>query len=271
MFTPHYPQRIICLTEEGTEVLYAIGQESRLVGISGFTYRPPQARKEKPKVSTFLDAKFDEIIALKPDIVIGYSDMQAEIAAELIRRGIEVYIFNHHTVQGILDFILKFSSLLGNKKEGQILLDKYQRNLEDAYRIGQQLPFSPIVFFEEWDEPIMSGSTWVMELIEICGGKISLPELKPHFHAKNRIATSENYIQSNPDLILGSWCGKMFKPEKVKQREGFDQITAVKHNQIFEIKSELILQPGPAALTDGLQKLQQCIEQSVLFYEHCKL
>ena len=266
MFTPKYAQRIICLTEEGAELLYAINQQHRLVGISGFTYRPPQARKEKPKVSTFLDAKFDEIAALEPDLVIGYSDMQADLAAELIRKGIEVYIFNHHSVQGILDFILKFTTLIGNKKEGQALLDHYQDNLENAYLLGKQLPFSPLVFFEEWDEPIMSGSTWVMELIEICGGKLAIPELKPHFHAKNRITTLENYVESNPDLILGSWCGKMFKPEKVKQREGFDQITAIKHHQVFEIKSELILQPGPAALTDGLAHLKQYVYQAAIYY-----
>ena len=146
MFTPKYPQRIICLTEEGTELIYAMNQQHRLVGISGFTYRPPQARKEKPKVSTFLDAKYDDIVALKPDLVIGYSDMQADIAAELIRRGIEVYLFNHHTVQGILDFILKFSSLIGNSKEGQILLNQYQKNLERAFEMGKALPYSPIVF-----------------------------------------------------------------------------------------------------------------------------
>ena len=266
MFTPKYPQRIICLTEEGTELIYAINQQERLVGISGFTYRPPQARKEKPKVSTFLDAKYDDIVALKPDLVIGYSDMQADVAAELIRRGIEVYLFNHHTVQGILDFILKFSSLIGNSKEGQILLNQYQKNLERAFEMGKALPYSPIVFFEEWDEPIMSGSTWVMELIEICGGTLAIPELKHHFHAKNRIATTEEYISSNPDLIIGSWCGKMFKPEKVKQREGFDQIRAVQHQQIIEIKSELILQPGPAALTDGLKVMEQAIWKAANYY-----
>lgn len=266
MFTAKYPQRIICLTEEGTELLYAINQQHRLVGISGFTYRPPQARKEKPKISTFLDAKYDDIIALKPDLVVGYSDLQADVAAELIRRGIEVYLFNHHTVQGILDFVLKFSSLIGNSRDGQRLIQTYQENLEHAYQMGKNLLFSPVVFFEEWDDPIMSGSTWVMELIEICGGTLAIPELKPHFHAKNRIATTEQYIQSNPDLILGSWCGKMFKPEKVIEREGFDQITAVQHQQIIEIKSELILQPGPAALTDGLAHLQKFIHDASEYY-----
>ena len=266
MFTPKYPQRIICLTEEGTELLYNIHQQHRLVGISGFTYRPPQARKEKPKISTFLDAKFDEIIALKPDLVVGYSDLQADLAAELIRRGIEVYIFNHHTIAGILEFILKFTSLIGNQKEGLQLLEMFQKRLENVYNKGKNLNYQPTVVFEEWDDPIMCGSTWVMELIELCGGKLALPELKSYFHAKNRIVSTENYIRSNPDLILGSWCGKMFKPEKVKLREGFGRINAVYHEQIFEIKSEIILQPGPAALTDGLTKLEQIIHDCSDYY-----
>ena len=266
MFVPKYPQRIICLTEEGTEILYAIGQQDRLVGISGFTYRPPQARKEKPKVSTFLEAKFDEIIALRPDLVIGYSDLQADLAAELIRRGIDVYIFNHHTVQGIMDFILKFTSLIGYQKEGLALIESYQRNLESAFQLGKKLNFHPKILFEEWYEPIMTGSTWVMELIEICGGQICFPELKNHFHAKNRIVVEEQVVKENPEVIIGSWCGKMFKPEIVKQRIGFDKILAVQHNQLFEIKSEYILQPGPAALTDGLNQLKTIIQESAQFY-----
>lgn len=266
MYIPKYPQRIVCLTEEGTEILYAINQDHRLVGISGFTYRPPQARKEKPKISTFLDAKFDDIVALQPDLVIGYSDLQADLAAELIKRGIDVYIFNHHTVEGILDFILKFTSLIGNQKEGLFLIEEYNRNLDAAFTAGKQLDFSPLIHFEEWNEPIMSGSTWVMELIETCGGRICFPELKDFFHAKNRIVTEQQVIESNPDLIIGSWCGKMFKPETVKERSGFDAINAIKNNQLFEIKSEFILQPGPAALTDGLKQLQYIIKESAQFY-----
>ena len=266
MYLPKYPQRIICLTEEGTEILYAIGEQDRLIGISGFTYRPPQARKEKPKVSTFLDAKFDEIIALKPDLVIGYSDLQADLAAELIRRGIDVYIFNHHTVEGILNMILKFTSLLGNYDKGLKLIDSYQANLEKAQNIGLKLDFKPKVHFEEWYEPIMTGSTWVMELIDICGGEICFPELKNAFHAKNRIVLENQVVDKNPDLIIGSWCGKMFKPEIVKAREGFDNINAIKTNQIFEIKSEYILQPGPAALTDGLAQLQEIIKNCSEIY-----
>ena len=266
MYFPKFPQRIICLTEEGTEILYTIGQQDRLVGISGFTYRPPEARKEKPKVSTFLDAKFDEIIVLKPDLVIGYSDLQADLAAELIRRGIEVYIFNHHTVQGIFDFILKFTSLIGNQKEGNQLIDFYKMKLDLALAESKYLPYNPIILFEEWYDPIMTGSTWVMELIEICGGQICFPELKNHFHAKNRIVLEEQVVQENPEVIIGSWCGKCFKPEMVINRKGFDQIKAVQNNQLFEIKSEFILQPGPAALTDGLNQLKEIIHQTANFY-----
>jgi len=266
MYTPKYPQRIICLTEEGTEILYAIAQQDRLVGISGFTYRPPQARKEKPKISTFLDAKFDDIIALKPDLVIGYSDLQADLAAELIRRGIDIYIFNHHTIEGILDMILKFTSLIGNKSDGLKLIETYNRNLDLAHQKSLELTLNPLVFFEEWYEPVMSGSTWVMELIEVCGGKIAFPELKNHFHAKNRIVTENQIIEANPEVIIGSWCGKMFKPEIVKARNGFANLKAVKNNQLYEIKSEFILQPGPAALTDGLRQLQNIIYQSSTYY-----
>ncbi|MBS7332117.1 MAG: ABC transporter substrate-binding protein [Weeksellaceae bacterium] len=266
MYKAKYPQRIICLTEEGTEILYSIGEQNRLVGISGFTYRPPQARKEKPKVSTFLDAKFDEIIALKPDLVIGYSDLQADLAAELIRRGIDVYIFNHHTVEGILDMILKFTSLIGCKQKGLKLIDQYNRNLDSANEIGANLDFKPKVHFEEWYEPIMSGSTWVMELIEICGGDLCFPELKKEFHAKNRIVLEDQVLHANPDLIIGSWCGKMFKPEIVKTRVGFSEINAIKNNQLFEIKSEFILQPGAAALSDGLLQLQKIISECSKFY-----
>ena len=266
MFLPKFPQRIVCLTEEGTEILYAIGQEDRLVGISGFTYRPPQARKEKPKISTFLDAKFDEIIELKPDLVIGYSDLQADLAAELIRRGIDVYIFNHHSVQGILDFILKFTSLIGNQNDGLKLIENYKRYLDSAFQLNKELNYHPKILFEEWYEPIMTGSTWIMELIEICGGKICFPELKNHFHAKNRIVIEEQVVNENPEVIIGSWCGKGFKPEMVKNRPGFDQIKAVQNNLLFEIKSEYILQPGPASLTDGLNQLKHIIQHTANFY-----
>lgn len=259
----YYPQRIICLTEEGTELLYLIGEQDRLVGISGFTYRPPEARKEKPKVSTFLDAKFDEIIALKPDLVVGYSDLQADIAAELIRRGINVFIFNHHTVDGILNMIIQFTSLISCQEKGMELVQLYEDKIEKVKIEASKISHQPTVFFEEWDEPIIAGSTWVNELIEIAGGKLAFPELKNKNLAKERILLNEHVIDRNPDVIIGSWCGKMFKPEKVKQRVGFENITAIQNNHLFEIKSELILQPGPAALTDGLDEIVKIIQHVI--------
>lgn len=259
MFINRYPQRIVCLTEEGTEILYTINEQHRLVGISGFTYRPPQARKEKPKVSTFLDAKFEEIIELKPDLVIGYSDLQAGIAAELIRRGINVLIFNHRTVEEILNMILQFTSLIGCQDKGIKLVESYEKRIETIKKQASLLPYQPTVFFEEWDEPIISGSAWVNDLIEIAGGKLAFPELKNKALAKDRILLDKQVIERNPEIIIGSWCGKMFKPEKVEQRIGFEKIKAVQNNHLYEIKSELILQPGPAALTDGLDEIVQII------------
>ncbi|MFV0181822.1 cobalamin-binding protein [Empedobacter falsenii] len=259
MFINRYPQRIVCLTEEGTEILYTINEQHRLVGISGFTYRPPQARKEKPKVSTFLDAKFEEIIELKPDLVIGYSDLQADIAAELIRRGINVLIFNHRTVEEILNMILQFTSLIGCQDKGIKLVESYEKRIETIKKQASLLPYQPTVFFEEWDEPIISGSAWVNDLIEIAGGKLAFPELKNKALAKDRILLDKQVIERNPEIIIGSWCGKMFKPEKVEQRIGFEKIKAVQNNHLYEIKSELILQPGPAALTGGLDEIVQII------------
>ncbi|NOJ74961.1 cobalamin-binding protein [Empedobacter stercoris] len=264
MFINRYPQRIVCLTEEGTEILYTINEQHRLVGISGFTYRPPQARKEKPKVSTFLDAKFEEIIELKPDLVIGYSDLQADIAAELIRRGINVLIFNHRTVEEILNMILQFTSLIGCQDKGIKLVESYEKRIETIKKQASLLPYQPTVFFEEWDEPIISGSAWVNDLIEIAGGKLAFPELKNKALAKDRILLNKQVIERNPEIIIGSWCGKMFKPEKVKQRVGFEKIKAVQNNHLYEIKSELILQPGPAALTDGLDKIVEIINNYYL-------
>ncbi|MGV0997344.1 cobalamin-binding protein [Empedobacter falsenii] len=260
MSSNRYPQRIVCLTEEGTEILYNINEQHRLVGISGFTYRPPQARKEKPKVSTFLDAKFEDIINLKPDLVVGYSDLQADIAAELIRRGINVFIFNHRTVHEILNMILQFTSLIGCQEKGLKLIKSYEKKLEEVKQQAALLPYHPTVFFEEWDEPIISGSAWVNDLIEIAGGKLAFPELKNKALAKDRILLDEQVIERNPEIIIGSWCGKIFKPKKVKQRIGFENVKAVQQNHLYEIKSELILQPGPAALTDGLDKIVEIIK-----------
>lgn len=257
MFQAEFPERIICLTEEGTEILYAIDQQHRLVGISGFTRRPARARKEKPKVSNFIDADFDKILQLKPDLVVGYSDLQRDIAAELIKNGINVFIFNHRSVNETLGMILQFCSLIGNEKEGRSLVNQYIKNLESARKEAKKLPYRPKVFFEEWNDPLISSIQWVSELIEICGGKLCFPELTEKSLGKDRILNPDLVIERNPDIIIGSWCGKKFKPEKVRARKGWNEINAVKNNQLYEIKSEIILQPGPASLTDGIEEIQK--------------
>ncbi|SMC66339.1 ABC transporter substrate-binding protein [Moheibacter sediminis] len=259
MFKAQYPQRIICLTEEGTEILYAINQQHRLVGISGFTRRPKQARKEKPKVSNFIDANFDAILELKPDLVIGYSDLQRDIASELIKNGINVFIFNHRSIDETLSMILQFCSLIGNELEGKELVQNYILNLNNALEMSKSFPFRPKVFFEEWNDPLISSIQWVSELVEICGGDLIFPELAKESMAKDRIVHPDLVIDKNPDIIIGSWCGKKFKPEKVKARKGWEEISAVKNNHLYEIKSEIILQPGPAALTDGILQIQSII------------
>lgn len=258
MFEAQYPQRIICLTEEGTEILYAINQQHRLVGISGFTRRPPKARKEKPKVSNFIDADFDKILALKPDLVVGYSDLQRDIASELIKNGINVFIFNHRSINETLSMILQFCSLIGYGLEGKELVNKYISNLNNALETSKS-PFRPKVFFEEWNDPLITSIEWVSELVEICGGDLCFPELAQESLGKDRIINPDAVIEKNPDIIIGSWCGKKFKPEKVKARKGWENISAVKNNHLYEIKSEIILQPGPAALTDGILQMQSII------------
>lgn len=256
MFEAKFPQRIICLTEEGTEILYAINQQHRLVGISGFTRRPKHARKEKPKVSNFIDANFDAILELKPDLVVGYSDLQRDIASELIKNGVNVFIFNHRSINETLSMVLQFCSLIGNELEGKKLVETYISNLNNASKESKTFPFRPKVFFEEWNDPLISSIQWVSELVEICGGDLIFPELAKESMAKDRIINPNLVIEKNPDIIIGSWCGKKFKPEKVRDRKGWDGINAVKNNQLYEIKSEIILQPGPACLTDGIKEIQ---------------
>lgn len=261
MFKAEFPQRIICLTEEGTEILYEINQQHRLVGISGFTRRPPKARKEKPKVSNFIDADFQKILELKPDLVVGYSDLQRDIAAELIKNGVNVFIFNHRSIEETLGMILQFCSLIGNEKDGRKLVEQYIRNLESAKKEAESFPYRPKVFFEEWNDPLISSIQWVSELIEICGGELCFPELTDKGLGKDRILNPDEVITRNPDIIIGSWCGKKFKPEKVRARKGWDAINAVKNNQLYEIKSEIILQPGPACLTDGIKEIQKIFQK----------
>lgn len=254
------PQRIVCLTEETTETLYLLGEQHRIVGISGFTVRPPQARREKPKVAAFTSAKIDRILALEPDLVLGFSDLQADIAAELIRAGIEVHIFNQRSVTQILAFIRTLGGIIGVVDKSEALLAELQRGLDAARSAAAALPRRPRVYFEEWDEPMISGIRWVSELIEIAGGEDCFAELASEQSAKQRVITDPlEVVRRSPDLIIGSWCGKRFSPDKVRGRPGWDAIPAVRNGQLHEIKSCDILQPGPAALTDGLRQLQALI------------
>src|SRR5690606_31332761 len=254
------PQRIVCLTEEPTEVLYALGEQDRIVGISGFTVRPPRARREKPKVSAFTSAKIDEILKLEPDFVVGFSDIQADIAAELVRRGVEVWISNHRSVAGIVDYVRRLGALVGAAEAANAYADELQRGLDDIAAEAARLPRRPRVYFEEWDEPPITGIRWVAELVRIAGGDDVFPERALEPLAKARIlADPGEVVRRAPDIILGSWCGKKFRPEKVAARPGWDAIPAVRDGQLHEIKSPLVLQPSPAALTDGVRAIARII------------
>jgi len=264
------PQRIVCLTEEPTEVLYALGEEHRIVGISGFTVRPPRARKEKPKVSAFTSAKIGEILALKPDLAIGFSDMQADIARELIKAGVEVWISNHRSVDGILAYIRRLGAMVGAHDKAEAYAQRAERQLADIRAAAAKLPRRPKVYFEEWDEPIITGIRWVAELVGIAGGEDCFPELSRESLAKQRIlADGAEVVRRAPDIILGSWCGKRFRPEKVAARPGWDVIPAVRDGQLHEIKSPIILQPGPAALFDGLTEIHRIIARWAAQVGHC--
>lgn len=256
------PRRIVCLTEEPTETLYALGEQERIVGISGFTVRPPQARREKPKVSAFTSAKIDAILALRPDLAIGFSDIQADIAAELVRRGVEVWIANHRSVDGILDYVRRLGALVGAGERAIAHADQLQRGLDAIAAQAATLPRRPKVYFEEWDTPIITGIQWVAELVRIAGGEDVFPELSAQPLAKARIlADGDPVVARAPDIILGSWCGKRFRSEQVAARPGWSAIPAVRDGQLHEIKSPLILQPGPAALTDGVAAIAAIIQR----------
>ena len=254
------PQRIVCLTEETTETLYLLGEQHRIVGISGYTVRPPQARKEKPRVSAFISADIPKILALEPDLVLTFSDLQADIVAALIRAGVAVHAFNQRTVAGILDMIRTLGALVGVVQRADALAEQLSANLEATQRRSAERSPHPKVYFEEWDDPMISGISWVSELIAIAGGVDIFPELAGCKSAKERIAEPEAVIARAPDIIVGSWCGKKFSKEKVIARPGFDAIPAVRNRRLYEIKSALILQPGPAALTEGLAALEEIIQ-----------
>lgn len=261
-----YPERIVCLTEETVETLYLLGEQDRIVGISGFTVRPPEARREKPKVSAFTSAKYERILDLKPDLVIGFSDLQADIAATLIRRGANVLLLNHRSVPEILNMILMLSGIVGASERGTLLVSEYAERIASISKASEarstQRGSRPRVYFEEWDEPMISAIRWVSELIHIAGGEDCFAELGKMSHGKDRIiADAQRIIDADPEIIIGSWCGKKFRPEKVAARPGWERIAAVKATQLHEIKSPDILQPGPAALTDGLDQLVRIIGQ----------
>ena len=255
------PDRIVCLTEETVETLYLLGEQDRIVGISGYVVRPPEARREKPRVSAFTSANIDKIVALKPDLVLTFSDLQADIAADLIRRGLDVHAFNQRSVAGILDMIRTVGAMVDASERAQQLVGRLEARLTEIRQCAECLPRQPRVFFEEWDEPLISGIGWVSELVEIAGGIDIFADRAGRSAAKDRIVTADEVVAREPDLIIGSWCGKKFRPERVMARPGFDRTPAVRHQDVYEIKSSLILQPGPAALTDGLAKLQKIVWQ----------
>jgi iron complex transport system substrate-binding protein len=255
------PKRIVCLTEETVETLYLLGEQDRIVGISGYVVRPSQARREKPRVSAFTSANIRKILALKPDLVLTFSDLQADIAADLIRRGLAVHAFNQRGVAGILDMIGMLGALVGASERAEELVGTLEAHLAEARKRADNLKKRPRVFFEEWDDPLISGIGWVSELVEIAGGIDIFGDRAKQAAAKDRVVTIDDVIAREPDLIIGSWCGKKFRPERVAARSGFAQTPAVQHQDLYEIKSSLILQPGPAALTDGLAELQRIIER----------
>ena len=256
------PQRIICLTEEPTEWLYLLGQSHRIVGISGYTVRPRQAREEKPRVSAFLSAKIDKILALRPDCVIGFSDLQADIAAQLIRAGVPVHIFNQRSVEEIFAMLYQVAALVGQAEQGLAQIAQLRANLQALSEKAAQFKRRPRVYFEEWDEPHISAIRWVSELMGLAGGDDVFPELALAPMGKDRIiADGQTIVARSPDIIIGSWCGKKFRPEKVAARAGWQDVPAVRDGQLFEIKSVDILQPGPAALTDGVAQLHRIMAQ----------
>ena len=253
-----FPARIVCLTEETTETLYLLGEGDRVVGVSGYTVRPPEAR-QKPRVSSFLHARFDRIEALKPDLVLAFSDLQAEITGELIKRGYPVFTFNQRTVDEILQMIRVLGGIVGCPEKANALARELQCGLDRIREAAARLLRRPRIYFEEWDDPLISGICWVDELVEIAGGEPVFPELRTGRLAKERFVTSEQVIAAAPDIIIGSWCGKPLRREKIAARSGWDRIPAVTTGHLHEIKSAYILQPGPAALTDGIGHIHRIV------------
>lgn len=265
------PRRIACLTAETTEVLYLLGEQERIAGISGFTTRPAIARQEKPKVSGFSSAKIEKILAVKPDLVLAFSNLQADIAADLVRAGVEVHVFNQRSVQGILDMIATLGVLTHAADRAEALIAGLRQRMQQAAETASHLPVAPKVYFEEWNDPLISGIQWVAELIEIAGGKDCFADLSAYQSAKQRIiADPDEVVKRQPDIIIGSWCGKKFQPEHVLARPGWHAIPAVQSGQVHEIKSADILQPGPSAIQHGLPQLQTIMQRWGVSQAHSK-
>jgi iron complex transport system substrate-binding protein len=258
-----YPSRIVCLTEETTETLYLLGEGDRVVGVSGYTMRPAEARS-KPRVSAFINAKFETIMALRPDLVLGFSDLQADIAAELIRRGMPVMVFNQRSVAEILQMIRLLGSMIGRAEEADRLAWQMEFDLDRIRESASRFSRRPLVYFEEWDDPLISGIQWVEELVEIAGGESIFPALRHAKLAKERIVDPCDVVRRNPEVILASWCGKPVQVDRITSRPGWGQIEAVANGQIHELKSSIILQPGPASLTDGVRKIHSILRSVML-------
>jgi len=256
-----YPNRIVCLTEETTETLYLLGEGDRVVGISGYTVRPPEAR-QKPKVSSFLHARYEKIEALKPDLILAFSDLQADITNDLVRRGYPVFTFNQRSVAEILQMIRVLAGIVGVPEKGAALAATLERDLDAIRERASALPRRPKVYFEEWYDPLISGIRWTEELVEIAGGDPIFPELAHAGLAKDRIVTGEQVIARAPEVIIGSWCGKPVRKERIAARPGWQDVPAVKDGRIYEVKSTYILQPGPAALTEGVRQLEDIMRRS---------
>jgi iron complex transport system substrate-binding protein len=256
-----YPERIVCLTEETTETLYLLGQGHRVVGVSGYTVRPPEAR-QKPKVSAFINARFDKIEQLQPDLVLAFSDLQADLASELVRRGIAVVSFNQRTIAEILQMIRMLGGMVGCQAEADALAARLESDLDDIRTAASQFRWRPRTFFEEWDEPLISGIRWVEELVEIAGGKPIFPELANARLARDRVVDPIEVARRDPEVVFASWCGKKMKKATIVARPGWSGVSALVHDRIYEIKSTYILQPGPASLTEGVRQLHEVFKDA---------
>jgi iron complex transport system substrate-binding protein len=257
-----FPRRIVCLTEETTETLYLLGEGDRVVGVSGYTVRPPEARK-KPRVSAFINANFEKIQALKPDLVLAFSDLQADIARELVRRGHAVFTFNQRSVGEILQMVLVLGGIVGRPQRAQELVNELCRGLDAIREASAHWRRRPRVYFEEWNDPLISGIEWVEELVECAGGAPVFPELRKAALAKDRIVDPAEVARRDPEVIVASWCGKPVRCERILARAGWEGVSAVRNGHVYEVKSAYILQPGPAALTEGIRRLHECIARAV--------